>query len=233
MPGAALMDVYGPLEVLYLVTGRFHINLKIISPDGKNVKLTPPLGNQFNSTFAPEYVASASFDDDIDLDVLIVPGGAAARDTSLTYVDDYLVKMYPKLDYLISICTGAIFPARAGLYDGRRVTTNKNAWNLVTAHGNNVTWVAPARYVIDGNIWSSSGVGLSISTCKFPVHVGYLRTDFCFKVSAGVDLMLHWVKEWYGEAIFNTIRIGGEHIVHDQDDDPFTDELGVPHQGQL
>ncbi|CAG9974900.1 unnamed protein product, partial [Clonostachys byssicola] len=209
MPGAALMDVYGPLEVLYLVTGRFHINLKIISPDGKNVKLTPPLGNQFNSTFAPEYVASASFDDDIDLDVLIVPGGAAARDTSLTYVDDYLVKMYPKLDYLISICTGAIFPARAGLYNGRRVTTNKNAWNLVTAHGNNVTWVAPARYVIDGNIWSSSGV------------------------SAGVDLMLHWVKEWYGEAMFNTIRIGGEHIVHGQDDDPFTDELGVPHQGQL
>ncbi|VUC30440.1 unnamed protein product [Clonostachys rosea] len=120
-----------------------------------------------------------------------MPSGAAAQDTSLTYADDYLVEMYPKLHYLISICTRAVFPTHAGLYDGR-------------AYGNNVTRVIVARYVIDGNIWSSSG--------------------------ARVDLTLDWVKQWYEEAIFNTIRIKGEYIVHSQDDNPLPDDLGVPHQ---
>ncbi|CAG9937494.1 unnamed protein product [Clonostachys rosea f. rosea IK726] len=209
MPGASMLDIYGPLEVLYFVAGNAHISVKIITPDGNNVPVAPPMGNKYNSTFTPEFVGAASFEDDLDLDVLIVPGGAAARDTSLTYVDDYIAKVYPKLDYLITICTGAIFPARAGIFDGRRVTTNKNAWSLVTAHGNNVTWVAPARYVIEDNIWSSSGE------------------------TAGIDLMMAWVKKWHGEKLYNTIRIGAEIIVREADDDPFTDELGLPHQGQL
>jgi putative intracellular protease/amidase len=158
MPGASMLDIYGPLEMLYIVAANYYFNLTIITPNGENVVVKPPMGNPHNSTFSPEYVGSASFEDELDLDVLMVPGGAAARDPALTYVDDYLVKMKPQVDYLITICTGAIFAARGGLFDGRRVTTNKNAWSLVTAHGENVTWVAPARYVIDGDIWSSSGV---------------------------------------------------------------------------
>jgi transcriptional regulator GlxA family with amidase domain len=158
MPGASTLDVYGPLEMLYFVAANNYFNLTIITPNGENVVVKPPMGNPHNSTFSPEFVGSASFEDELDLDVLLVPGGAAARDPALTYVDDYLVRMRPQVDYLITICTGAIFAARGGLFDGRRATTNKNAWNLVTAHGENVTWVAPARYVIDGDTWSSSGV---------------------------------------------------------------------------
>lgn len=128
------------------------------------------MGNRFNSTYQPEIVGSATFDDlDLDLDVLVVPGGAAARDPAMTYVDDYLVEMFPKVKYFITVCTGALFAARAGLLDGRRATTNKGAWGLVTAHGNNVTWVAPARFVIDGNVWTSSGV----SSPHFPFS--YMR----------------------------------------------------------
>ena len=144
--------------MLYLVAANRQLDVKIITPTTENIVISPPLGNRFNSTYAPEIVGVATMDDDLDLDVLVVPGGAAARDPTLTYVDDYIVEKMPDLDYLMTICTGAIFAARGGVFDGRRATTNKNAWDLVTAHGDNVTWVAPARYVIDGNIWSSSGV---------------------------------------------------------------------------
>jgi transcriptional regulator GlxA family with amidase domain len=162
-PGTSLLDIYGPIEMLYIVSGRSYINLTIITPTSDSVVLSPPNGNPFGSTYIPEIVGSATIEDDLDLDVLLVPGGAAARDTTLMWVDDYLVKMTPKVDYLITICQGAIFAARAGLLDGRCATTNKRAWDFITSHGENVTWVAPARFVIDDNIWSSSGV-----CCPFP-----------------------------------------------------------------
>jgi transcriptional regulator GlxA family with amidase domain len=210
MPGASLLDVFGPLEMLYLVAANNYLNLTIITPTKENVVLTPPLGNKFNSTYGPVYVGSATMKDNLDdLEVLLIPGGAAARDQSLLYIDDWVAEMYPKVRYLVTICTGAIFAARAGVLDGRRATTNKRAWALVTAQGNNVTWVAPARFVVDGNIWSSSGV------------------------TAGLDLMLHWVKTWYGNDLYNLIADGSEIVPRAHDDDPFTDKFGIPHQGQL
>lgn len=157
-PGVDLIDVYGPMEILYFVAANRYLNVKIITPTDSNIVIDVPMGNKFNSTYSPEIVSAASFEDDLDLDVLLVPGGAAARDTSLTYVDDYIARMFPKIKYFVTVCTGAIFAARAGVLDGRRATTNKNAWDLVTAQGNNITWVAPARFVIDGNVWTSSGV---------------------------------------------------------------------------
>jgi putative intracellular protease/amidase len=162
-PGVDLIDVYGPIEILYMVAGHNYLNLTIITPTSDSVVINPPMGNPYNSIYKPEIVGSATLEDELDLDVLLVPGGAAARDQSLTYVDDYLIKMAPKVDYLITICTGATFAARAGLLSGRRATTNKRAWDFVTGHGENITWVAPARYVIDGDIWSSSGVCTRLS----------------------------------------------------------------------
>jgi putative intracellular protease/amidase len=41
---------------------------------------------------------------------------------------------------------------------GRRATTNKARWDWVTEFGSNITWVPSARWVEDGNVWTSSGV---------------------------------------------------------------------------
>lgn len=158
VPGVDMLDVYGPIELLYFVAGNLHINVKIITPTTDNIVITPPMGNRFNSTYQPEIVGQATFDDDLDLDVLMVPGGAVARAPNTEYIDEYLLKMLPKTRHFVTICTGALFAARAGIFKGKRATTNKGAWDLVTAHGDDVTWVAPARFVRDGNIWSSSGV---------------------------------------------------------------------------
>ena len=71
--------------------------------------------------------------------------------------------MTPKVKILMTICTGSGIAARAGVLDGHLATTNKNAWATMKAMGPKVNWVSPARFVIDGKIWSSSGVSLVFS----------------------------------------------------------------------
>jgi putative intracellular protease/amidase len=198
MPGFDMIDLFGPLELLYFVAANRHLDVKVITPTASAVVVNVPMGNRFNSTFGPALVGTATMeDDDLELDFLLVPGGAAARDPALTYVDEYLARMFPRrVRWLVTVCTGALFAARGGLLDGRRVTTNKNAWQLVTQHGRNVTWVAPARWVHDGNIWSASGVSSPCTSrtvlrsggiwLTWYQHAGHLRHRPPFRHGEGV-----------------------------------------------
>lgn len=110
---------------------------------------------------APSFMATHSFADAPPLDILLIPGGGGSRYLSAindTAIEDFARERYPSLKYLLSVCTGSAFLAKAGLLDGRKATTNKAAWSFPTEFGNNVTWVPTARWVVDGNVWSSSGV---------------------------------------------------------------------------
>lgn len=113
-----------------------------------------------NSTFSESVVPSHTFATAPPLDVLVIPGGVGSRAPSpiLNSTIAFVKERYPSLKYLITICTGAGIAARAGVLDGKHATTNKRAWAETTALGPKVKWVAQARWVQDGNIWTSSGV---------------------------------------------------------------------------
>jgi transcriptional regulator GlxA family with amidase domain len=117
-----------------------------------------PAMNPHNSSFWPLLTPTHTFADDLDLDVLLIPGGPGIRAENVTAITDFIKKTYPKVQYLITVCTGAGLAAKAGVLDGKRATTNKRAWGQITPMGPKVKWVSPARWVVDGNIWTSSGV---------------------------------------------------------------------------
>ncbi|KAF9877749.1 DJ-1/PfpI family protein [Colletotrichum karsti] len=208
--GLDMIDIWGPLDILQLNAHTYKMNVHLIAPTldpitTGNVDPSDPAKNKQGSSFWPTIAPTATFADDLDLDVLIVPGGPGVRADGLEPIVDYVRDTYPKLKYLITICTGASLAARAGVLDGKRATTNKRAWAQMTAFGPNVEWVAPARYVVDGNIWSSSGV------------------------AASLDLTYAFVEKIYGKTQSTLLANTMEHTPLAPEDDVFTDIWNVPH----
>jgi transcriptional regulator GlxA family with amidase domain len=139
-----------------------------------------------------------------DIEVLIVPGGGGTRQ-NISEEIAFVKAMYPKLKYIISICTGSTILSRAGILDGKKATTNKRSWPWAVTQGPKVTWVPTARWVEDGNIFSSSGV------------------------SAGIDVAYAWISRVYGEPVANYLALSAEYNREtDAHHDPFGKIWDVP-----
>lgn len=90
------------------------------------------------------------------------------------------------------------------MLDGKRATSNKMVWREMSALRPEVEWVARARWVVDGNIWTSSGV------------------------SAGIDVTLAWIGEVFGKEKAKGIADWIEYSRHeDPDVDPFAELYGL------
>ncbi|OAX79467.1 hypothetical protein ACJ72_06211, partial [Emergomyces africanus] len=132
------------------------------------------------------------------IDVLIVPGGFGTRHETIKPAVKFLAERYPRLRYLLTVCTGSYVAAQAGILDGKKATTNKVRFDWVVSKAPTVNWVRQARWVVDGNIWTSSGV------------------------CAGMDEMLAFVQEIYGRELAVKVATIIEYKWHeDSTMDPF------------
>ncbi|KAL2860739.1 DJ-1/PfpI family protein [Aspergillus lucknowensis] len=203
-PGFQALDVFGPIDCLNILSRTHPLTLSILSHTLDPVSTKPPLTP---TALAQSVVPTHTFANAPELDVLLIPGGLGIRllhSEAITSAVDFIRYVYPSLKHLITVCTGSGLVARAGVLDGRRATTNKRAFVEVTGWRGEVDWVARARWVVDGNIWTSSGV------------------------SAGIDVMLAWIGNVYGEGVAKEIADIMEYRqVEDGGDDPFAELYGL------
>ncbi len=143
------LDVTGPVEVFAgaenHTPGTYRI--RTASLDGAPVRTTSGL------TLVPD----ESLTDAPDPDTLVVPGGGGTRDPDPRLVE-WLRGHGPRARRLVSVCTGAILLAGAGLLDGRRATTHW-AYAARLARDHPAVAVDPDPiYIRDGNVATSAGV---------------------------------------------------------------------------
>ncbi len=145
-PGFELLDVFGPVGLFGHV------------PEIE-VEYVANIAGPITSAQGAQVIATRCAADLETVDILLVPGGAGSR----TLVEDaefldWLNNLGSRARLVASVCTGSALLAAAGLLEGKRATSNKLAFDWATSFGNEVTWVKAARWVEDGDRWSSSGV---------------------------------------------------------------------------
>ncbi|PBL01482.1 class I glutamine amidotransferase-like protein [Armillaria gallica] len=206
-PGFQALDVFGPLDALNILSFAYPLDLSIIAETVNPVTTRPQSGsmNPMNSNFSESIVPTHTFDSPPEsLDVLIVPGGLGTRASNLNTTIDYIAATYPSLQYLITVCTGATLAARAGVLDGKNATTNKKSWEWATSQGPNVNWISHARWVVDGNIYTTSGV------------------------SAGIDGVFAFMEAVYGANATETVANSMEYVRETNSSwDPFAELYGL------
>ena len=156
-------------------------------------------GTVVSSFQGPRTALDATFDRAEPTDWLLVPGGFGTREA----VNDaaligWLRERIPAAELIMTVCTGTALVARTGLLDQHRATTNKRAFGWVAEQGPAVDWVREARWVRSGRFATSSGV------------------------SAGIDMALAIVVEFFGAARAEALRVATEYDWHrDPTWDPF------------
>ncbi|EPS41604.1 hypothetical protein H072_4483 [Dactylellina haptotyla CBS 200.50] len=184
------MDVFGPIEALWGLGLSQPINIYLIDEDGDTAMIKPftPFATQSNTSAT--VLVDYTFANAPQLDVLIVPGGVGTRnEANMAPVIAYVKAVYPSLQYIISVCTGASVLARAGILDGKRATTNKRSWAFVTQFGERVRWQPKARYVRDRNVWTTSGISAGVDGV-----LGWIEYVWGTNVSTDVTNVMEWNK---------------------------------------
>jgi transcriptional regulator GlxA family with amidase domain len=109
-------------------------------------------------------------------DFMIIPGGQGT-DKVLEQEDviDWIRKCAESAEKIMSVCTGSLLLAKAGLLEGLRATTHHMVFDQLAQLAPNTEIVRGERFVDNGKIITSGGI------------------------SAGIDMSLHVVEQVYGE----------------------------------
>jgi len=178
-PGAEILDVVGPFQVFTTaaaLAGRsspasaplYRVEIVSCSP---GVSFTTNCGLQMSAHRSFRGVRG-------DIDTLLVAGGSAVEhDRSSAQVVRWIRTAAAGARRVGSVCTGALLLARAGLLDGRRVTTHWNWCEHLARRYPRVLVDPNPIFVRDGSTYTSAGV------------------------TAGMDLALALVEEDHGSRL--------------------------------
>ncbi|WP_171180666.1 DJ-1/PfpI family protein [Ruegeria sp. HKCCD8929] len=192
-PGFELLDLFGPLEMFGLLKDDFDLQLV--------AETSVPVESNQQVRANPD----ATMQDANHFEVLFVPGGMGTRrEVSNTALLDWIKTVSEPAEYVLSVCTGSLLLAGAGVLDGRRATTNKAAFTRIADQYPKVDWIKQARWVEDGKFITSSGV------------------------SAGMDMALGAIALMHGRETAEMVAMWSEYDWHQNKDwDPFAETHGL------
>lgn len=196
------LDVFGPLDILSSLSLKTPLSLALIAESMEPVTSQPQMNLPVNSSVWARLLPTHTFETAPDIEVLFVPGGPGTRAPAAQFDNTFrwIEATFPKLRYLVTVCTGSLLVSRTTVLNSRNATTNKLAFNSVAANNPAVDWFPSARWVVDGNIWTSSGV------------------------TAGIDVTFAFIECFFGKELADSTA---KFIEYTRNTDPRVDPFAV------
>lgn len=166
-----VLDFAGPYEV-------FNVTCELSLMSEMNVftvaESTAPVRTRGQLSINPNY----SFTNMPETNILLIPGGAGCRALlKKPHILDWVREQSEKVELLLSVCTGSLILAKAGLLNGLEVTSHHGNLDDLERLTEGSTIISDKRYVDTGKIIMSGGV------------------------SAGIDMSLYVIRKLYGDEI--------------------------------
>jgi transcriptional regulator GlxA family with amidase domain len=141
------LDAVGPFEVLSKIPGA-------------KIQFASLTKGAITCRGGLKIIADYSIYDIKETDILLVPGGKGINDLLTNDEILYWIRqLHSNTKYTVSVCTGALLLASAGLLKGVKATTYWNSAEKLKSYG--VEFVK-SRFVVDGKIITSAGVSAGI-----------------------------------------------------------------------
>lgn len=161
-----VLDFAGPFEVFSITT--------LPESDKKPfiVKTISETGNMINARNGLKIKPDYSFNDKIDFDILIIPGGYGAEEIEINNlkVIEWIKNKFNNVDILASVCTGSFLLAKTGILDNKNATTHwmdikklQNDFPKIKVHKN-------IKYIEDGKIITAGGVSAGINMSLYIIE---------------------------------------------------------------
>ena len=174
--GVEVLDFCGPFEV-FSVT-RLVEERRREDPSPFEVVLIAEREGMVTASGGLRVVPDATLASCPAVDVLVVPGGwGTRREIGNPALREWIAQRGRQVETLTSVCTGAMLLGHAGLLDGRHATTHWRSLDWMSESFPRVTVERDLNVVEDGNVLTSAGI------------------------SAGIDMALHVVARYHGDAI--------------------------------
>ncbi|MGI9533552.1 MAG: DJ-1/PfpI family protein [Thermodesulfobacteriota bacterium] len=166
-----VLDFAGPFEV-FAVTNELN-NYSLVE-----VFLVAETTGTISAKNGFNVVPGKSIKETDHLDILLIPGGDGARKLlNNNNVISWIKKISINCELVLSVCTGALILAKAGLLEGLNVTTHHQATGELENIVTNTNIVQGERYIDNGKVVTSAGI------------------------SAGIDMSFHIIDRLFGEQV--------------------------------
>ncbi|NOU66531.1 GNAT family N-acetyltransferase [Paenibacillus sp. LMG 31461] len=203
-----LLDIAGPYDV-FGVSSNWGKDFKVYTVGEGQKPVTTVSGLMIH----PKY----SLDNCPLPDILIVPGGLGSRtEMNNATLTSWISQTAASAEIVLSVCTGALLLAKANLLDGLRVTTNRNAFDLLREIvPSSATIVEDVRYVNNGKIVMSAGVTAGFDAALYVVArlFGEERA-----LAAASKIEYHWHRDEPTAALQQDLFIIRKAQIEDVDD---------------
>jgi transcriptional regulator GlxA family with amidase domain len=151
-----VLDFCGPLEV-------FSVAGSLVDPPAFRVytvaQSTKSVLARNGLSVNPQYALA----DAPASQMLLVPGGLGTRrEMKNGALIDWIRDRAKRAELVLSVCTGALLLAKAGLLEGLEATTHHVAFDLLREIAPNTTVHTDRRYVDNGRVICSAGIAAGI-----------------------------------------------------------------------